>query len=125
MVLLDPADAPGAATQVAAETHAPSHRGRSPDVGRKVPTEDGDVPPEGGASAGWEQAPPTWEPMLCSEADAGQAPLSLELLYHSAQVGGAADAVAVAAHLLMLETGFTPQVRLKTEEKASRAYGGG
>lgn len=48
--------------------------------------------------------------MLCSETDEGQAPLSLELLYHSAQVSGPGDAVVVAANLLMIETGFTPQV---------------
>ncbi|XP_013887212.1 F-box only protein 7 isoform X2 [Austrofundulus limnaeus] len=50
-----------------------------------------------------------WEPMLCSEAEEGQAPLSLELLYHSARVSGPNEAVMVAVHLLMLETGFTPQ----------------
>ncbi|XP_060885187.1 F-box only protein 7 isoform X2 [Labrus mixtus] len=50
-----------------------------------------------------------WEPMLCSEAEEGQAPLSLELLYHSAQTAGPSDAVMVAANQLMLETGFVPQ----------------
>lgn len=49
--------------------------------------------------------------MLCSEAEDGEAPLSLELLYHTAQVACPNDAIMVAAHLLMLETGFTPQVR--------------
>ncbi|XP_020511242.2 F-box only protein 7 [Labrus bergylta] len=50
-----------------------------------------------------------WEPMLCSEAEEGQAPLSLELLYQSAQTAGPSDAVMVAANQLMLETGFVPQ----------------
>lgn len=50
-----------------------------------------------------------WEPMLCSEAEEGQAPLSLELLYHSAQTSSPSDAIMVAANLLMLETGFVPQ----------------
>lgn len=56
-----------------------------------------------------ETAPPVWEPMLCSEAEDGEAPLSLELLYHTAQPTSPNDAIVVAAHLLMLETGFTPQ----------------
>ncbi|CAJ1054346.1 F-box only protein 7-like [Xyrichtys novacula] len=51
----------------------------------------------------------SWEPMLCSEAEEGQAPLSLELLYHLAQTSSSSDAVMVAAHQLMLETGFVPQ----------------
>ncbi|XP_070710124.1 F-box only protein 7 isoform X2 [Pempheris klunzingeri] len=51
----------------------------------------------------------SWEPMLCSEAEEGQAPLSLELLHHSAQTTSPSDAVMVAGHLLMLETGFIPQ----------------
>uniref|UniRef100_A0A3Q3W189 F-box domain-containing protein n=1 Tax=Mola mola TaxID=94237 RepID=A0A3Q3W189_MOLML len=49
-----------------------------------------------------------WEPMLCSEAEEGQVPLSLELLYHSAQTSSPNDAVMVAANLLMIETGFIP-----------------
>ncbi|AWP06094.1 putative F-box only protein 7 [Scophthalmus maximus] len=52
---------------------------------------------------------PSWEPMLCSEAEDGQAPLSLELLYHTAQSTSPGDAVMVAGNLLMLETGFVPQ----------------
>ncbi|XP_075967328.1 F-box only protein 7 isoform X2 [Anarhichas minor] len=52
---------------------------------------------------------PSWEPMLCSEAEDGQAPLSLELLHHSAQTSSPTDAIVVAGHLLMLETGFIPQ----------------
>lgn len=55
-----------------------------------------------------------WEPMLCSEAEDGQAPLSLELLFHSARVVGPDEALVVAVHLLMLETGFTPQVTRQT-----------
>ncbi|XP_076578016.1 F-box only protein 7 isoform X2 [Chaetodon auriga] len=50
-----------------------------------------------------------WEPMLCSEAEEGQAPPSLELLYGSAETTSPSDAVMVAGHLLMLETGFVPQ----------------
>uniref|UniRef100_A0A1A8PYF3 F-box protein 7 n=1 Tax=Nothobranchius rachovii TaxID=451742 RepID=A0A1A8PYF3_9TELE len=60
---------------------------------------------------------PVWEPMLCSEAEEGQTPLSLELLYHSARVWSPNDAVIVAAHLLMLETGFTPQGNELTPEE--------
>ncbi|XP_031165225.1 F-box only protein 7 [Sander lucioperca] len=52
---------------------------------------------------------PSWEPMLCSEAEDGQAPLSLELLHHSAKTSSPSDAVMVAGHLLMLETGFALQ----------------
>uniref|UniRef100_A0A096M422 F-box protein 7 n=1 Tax=Poecilia formosa TaxID=48698 RepID=A0A096M422_POEFO len=54
-------------------------------------------------------APPVWEPMLCSEAEDGEAPLSLELLYHTAQTSSPNDAIMVVAHLLMLETGFSAQ----------------
>lgn len=50
-----------------------------------------------------------WEPMLCSEAEDGQAPHSLEVLYHTAQATNPNDAITVAGHLLMLETGFIPQ----------------
>lgn len=49
----------------------------------------------------------SWEPMLCSEAQDGQAPLSLELLYQRANCTSPSDALIVAGHLLMLETGFT------------------
>ncbi|XP_076016024.1 F-box only protein 7 [Genypterus blacodes] len=49
----------------------------------------------------------SWEPMLCSEAESGQAPLSLELLYHQSR--SPSDALMLAAHVLMLETGFVPQ----------------
>lgn len=52
----------------------------------------------------------SWEPMLCSEAEEGQVPLSLELLYHSAQTCSPGDALMVAANLLMMETGFVPEV---------------
>ncbi|XP_073337168.1 F-box only protein 7 [Pagrus major] len=51
----------------------------------------------------------SWEPMLCSEAEEGQAPLALELLYHFAQVTSPSEAVVVAGNRLMLETGFVPQ----------------
>lgn len=61
----------------------------------------------------------SWEPMLCSEAEDGQAPLSLELLYHGAQTTSPSDALVVAGHLLMLETGFTPQVTAACPSQAS------
>ncbi|XP_030296456.1 F-box only protein 7 isoform X2 [Sparus aurata] len=51
----------------------------------------------------------SWEPMLCSEAEDGEAPLALELLYHCAQVTSPSEAVVVAGNRLMLETGFVPQ----------------
>ncbi|KAM3588039.1 uncharacterized protein V6R79_019646 [Siganus canaliculatus] len=50
-----------------------------------------------------------WEPVLCSEAQEGEAPLSLEQLYLSAQISSPSDAILVAGHLLMLETGFVPE----------------
>ncbi|KAF3705358.1 F-box only protein 7 [Channa argus] len=56
-----------------------------------------------------EPSVPRWEPMLCSETEEGQAPLSLELLYHAAQITSPSDAIIVAGNLLMLETGFVPQ----------------
>lgn len=62
-----------------------------------------------------------WEPMLCNEVEDGQAPLSLELLYHTAQVTSPDDAVMVAGHLLMLETGFVPQVRQRGSGKRVKA----
>ncbi|XP_054617554.1 F-box only protein 7 isoform X2 [Dunckerocampus dactyliophorus] len=67
-------------------------------------------PSEASCSSG-PRAPPvlSWEPMLCGEAGEGQAPRSLELLYHAAAVTCPSDAIMVAAHLLMLETGFTLQ----------------
>ncbi|XP_077449468.1 F-box only protein 7 [Stigmatopora argus] len=73
------------------------------------PGEDEDAP--GGPSPDTPERRPTlsWEPMLCGEAGEGQAPHSLELLYRAAETASPADAVMVAAHLLMLETGFTPQ----------------
>ncbi|XP_051811243.1 F-box only protein 7 isoform X1 [Acanthochromis polyacanthus] len=51
-----------------------------------------------------------WEPMLCCEAEEGGAPLSLELLHQSAGSTCPSDTLMVAAHLLMMETGFIPQV---------------
>lgn len=56
----------------------------------------------------------SWEPMLCSEAEDGEAPLALELIYHFAQVTSPSEAVVVAGNRLMLETGFVPQVSLQT-----------
>ncbi|XP_034529649.1 F-box only protein 7-like isoform X2 [Notolabrus celidotus] len=69
----------------------------------------------------------SWEPMLCSEAEEGQAPLSLEILYESAQTKSPNDAIMVAGHQLMLETGFIPQVcELKSGEMPAgwRSAGG-
>lgn len=54
-----------------------------------------------------EQTVASWEPMLCSEAEDGKVPLSLELLYHEAHCTSPCDAIIVAGHLLLLETGFT------------------
>ncbi|XP_018603619.1 F-box only protein 7 isoform X2 [Scleropages formosus] len=48
------------------------------------------------------------EPMLCSEAEEGKVPHSLDVLYHRAQSRSPCDSVVVAAHCLMLETGFVP-----------------
>lgn len=52
------------------------------------------------------------EPMLCSEAVEGQVPHSLEILYQSASCADAKDALIVLLHLLMLESGYVPQVRM-------------
>lgn len=53
-----------------------------------------------------EPSVPVWEPMLCSEAENGQAPHSLELLYNGNNITSPGDAIMVAGNLLMLETGF-------------------
>ncbi|XP_029901670.1 F-box only protein 7 isoform X2 [Myripristis murdjan] len=69
----------------------------------------------------------SWEPMLCSEAEEGQVPFSLELLYHGAQSRSPSDTLMVAVNLLMLETGFIPQgSEMKPGEMPSgwRAAGG-
>ena len=58
-----------------------------------------------------EAAPLTLEPMLCDEAEEGKLPHSLDVLHHNSQSASQFDAVMVAVHLLMLETGFLPQVR--------------
>lgn len=50
------------------------------------------------------------EPMLCSEAADGETPHSLEMLYLSAECTSATDALIVLVHLLMMETGYVPQV---------------
>ncbi|XP_072528534.1 F-box only protein 7 isoform X2 [Salminus brasiliensis] len=49
------------------------------------------------------------EPMLCCEAEQGKAPHSLEMLFQAAQCHSSSDCLLVAAHLLLLETGFLPQ----------------
>ena len=51
------------------------------------------------------------EPMLCCEAEEGEVPHSLETLYRTAQCNNASDCLLLAAHVLLLETGFLPQVR--------------
>ncbi|XP_058882830.1 F-box only protein 7-like isoform X2 [Acipenser ruthenus] len=51
----------------------------------------------------------TPEPMLCSEAVDGKVPHSLETLYHLAQSSSPCDALVVAVHLLMQETGYLPK----------------
>lgn len=57
------------------------------------------------------------EPMLCSESGEGQVPHSLEILYQSADCSSPSDALIVSIHLLMLESGYIPQVR--RQEKTS------
>lgn len=54
------------------------------------------------------------DPMLCSEAEEGKVPHSLEVLHHGAQSRSSNDCLMVALHLIMLETGFLPQVRFVT-----------
>ncbi|XP_012696828.1 F-box only protein 7 [Clupea harengus] len=49
------------------------------------------------------------DPMLCSEAEEGKVPHSLELLHHGSQSRSSNDCLMVALHLIMLETGFLPQ----------------
>lgn len=63
-----------------------------------------------GAGEGPGSPPVTPEPMLCAEAGEGEVPHSLEVLHHAAQSRGPCDSLVVASHLLMLETGFVPQV---------------
>lgn len=107
-VVLEP---PGPAPTADASDAAAHLRGHAQEVATATTEASQEERSDGGRDVPDEAAPPTWEPLLCSEAEAGQAPLSLELLFHSAQVGGATDALVAAAHLLMEETGFTPQVR--------------
>lgn len=59
------------------------------------------------------------EPMLCSESVEGQVPHSLEILYQSADCSNPCDALIVSIHLLMLESGYIPQVRLRPRTKVS------
>ncbi|KAG7324238.1 hypothetical protein KOW79_012254 [Hemibagrus wyckioides] len=49
------------------------------------------------------------KPMLCSEAEEGEVPHSLEMLYQTAQCNSTSDCLLLAAHVLLLETGFLPQ----------------
>lgn len=57
------------------------------------------------------------EPMLCSEAADGEIPHSLEVLYLSAECTSATDALIVLVHLLMMETGYVPQVCAQPKRK--------
>lgn len=61
----------------------------------------------------------TPEPMLCSEAVDGKVPHSLETLYHLAQSSSPCDALVVAVHLLMQETGYLPQVRSRRASEST------
>lgn len=62
------------------------------------------------------------EPMLCSESVEGQVPHSLETLYQSAGCSGPSDALIVSIHLLMLESGYLPQVRLQEKTDISLGF---
>ncbi|XP_053344372.1 F-box only protein 7 [Clarias gariepinus] len=67
------------------------------------------------------------EPMLCCEAEEGKVPHSLEMLYQAAQCNSAQDCLVLAAHVLLLETGFLPQgcdVRAGEMPGGWRAVGG-
>lgn len=130
VVLPEPADASttDAPARRADDRREDDHRPAAATTAGQVSCEPGDS--DGGGGGGSPAAPTQseaadpaglgeprlsgWEPMLCSEAEEGHAPLALELLYHSAQVTSPSDAVMVAAHRMMLETGFVPQVRQQT-----------
>lgn len=79
--------------------------------------------PPGGSSESPGPRVSSWEPMLCSEAEEGQVPLSLELLYHSAHSRTPSDALMVAVHLLMMETGFVSEVCLRMRVEPQQVYG--
>ncbi|XP_047675351.1 F-box only protein 7-like [Tachysurus fulvidraco] len=49
------------------------------------------------------------EPMLCCEGEKDKVPPSLETLYQTAQCNSILDCLLLAAHVLLLETGFLPQ----------------
>ncbi|XP_060742255.1 F-box only protein 7-like [Tachysurus vachellii] len=49
------------------------------------------------------------EPMLCCEAEEDKTPPSLETLYQTVQCSSTSDCLLLAAHVLLLETGFLPQ----------------
>ncbi|XP_027019648.1 F-box only protein 7-like [Tachysurus fulvidraco] len=48
-------------------------------------------------------------PMLCCEAEKDKVPPSLETLYQTVQCNSTSDCLLLAAHVLLLETGFLPQ----------------
>ncbi|KAK2834623.1 hypothetical protein Q7C36_015324 [Tachysurus vachellii] len=48
-------------------------------------------------------------PMLCCEAEEDKVPPSLETLYQTVQCNSTSDCLLLAAHVLLLETGFLPQ----------------
>ncbi|KAG7324239.1 hypothetical protein KOW79_012255 [Hemibagrus wyckioides] len=65
------------------------------------------------------------KPMLCSEAEEGEVPHSLEMLYQT--INSTSDCLLLAAHVLLLETGFLPQgcdVRDREMPSGWRAAGG-
>ncbi|XP_062860109.1 F-box only protein 7 [Trichomycterus rosablanca] len=67
------------------------------------------------------------EPMLCCEAEEGTVPHSLETLYQNAQSQSNFDCLLLAAHVLLLETGYVPQgcdVRAGEMPTSWRAQGG-
>uniref|UniRef100_W5NIE9 F-box protein 7 n=1 Tax=Lepisosteus oculatus TaxID=7918 RepID=W5NIE9_LEPOC len=69
----------------------------------------------------------TPEPMICSEAEDGEVPHSLEMLFHGVENRSACDTLVVAVHLLMLETGFVlqgPEVRPGEMPAGWKAVGG-
>uniref|UniRef100_H2N0K5 F-box protein 7 n=1 Tax=Oryzias latipes TaxID=8090 RepID=H2N0K5_ORYLA len=99
---------PSAAPETSAVTDAQQSCGSACSSAHSQVSRLAYIEPAGSAQPDADPAP-LWEPILCSEAEDGQAPLSLDLLYHTAQVSCPDDAVVVASHVLMLEAGFTSQ----------------
>ncbi|MBN3289106.1 FBX7 protein, partial [Polypterus senegalus] len=63
-------------------------------------------------------------PMLCSEAEDGQIPHSLETLYYASGCSNPCDAVVVVIHLLMLEMGYEPQFSNLPAQKTTQMPNG-